>query len=234
MGSSDPSNPYYVDFSAGTLFRGYEWYLNTLFAIQQHWGLYLAIAVLFVVFVVKYRHRLLGYFLLYVTITLLPVIFLPNHRQDFFWYLPFLGVSGFAAVIVKQLVDGVTQRVTQKTALIIAILTFPLICREVYFSEKRLSAQYRWYFDIVANDHRSFVQGLRALPSPPPQETLFFASMPTHFDSVVLTSATEVALRRTDIRAELVSTFPAGTSYRLKFEKGRLLLDGIQNAAARD
>jgi len=43
-----------------------------------------------------------------------------------------------------------------------------------------------------------------------------------HFDSVVLVSATQVALRRTDVHAERVAKFPEPAIYRLKFEGGTL------------
>src|SRR5205814_2007100 len=96
-------------------------------------------------------------------------------------------------------------------------------CREQYFAEKHRSAQYRWYFEGVSQEHRGFVQGLRALKPPDAGETLFFESIPTHFDSIGLTAATQVALRRTDVQAERVDTFPVSAKYRLRFEHNSVI-----------
>ena len=109
---------------------------------------------------------------------------------------------------------------------VLASLIFGIFCREQYFLQKARSAGYRWYFEAISREHRGFIQGLRALKPPAPGETIFFSSVPEYLsDSVVLTAATQVALRRTDIHAELVSTFPTNAAYKLAFAKNQIIID---------
>jgi hypothetical protein len=72
------------------------------------------------------------------------------------------------------------------------------------------------------------MHGLMALPSPPPNEVLYFESAPRYFEEVHLISATQVALRRTDVEARLVNHFPANAKYRLSFQDSKLtrILEG--------
>ena len=72
-------------------------------------------------------------------------------------------------------------------------------------------------------EYRGFITGLEALPSPSRDEVLYFDSKPSHFNQTLLLSATQVALRRTDVGAELVSEFPSDARYRLRFEETRLI-----------
>jgi len=64
---------------------------------------------------------------------------------------------------------------------------------------------------------------LEALPSPSPREVLYFDSKPSQFNQTNLLSATQVALRRTDVGAEFVSEFPPDARYRLRFEGTHLI-----------
>ena len=64
---------------------------------------------------------------------------------------------------------------------------------------------------------------VRALPAPPPGETIFFDSQPSLFDEDVLLSATQVALGRTDVHTKLVAEFPPEARYRLRFQESHLV-----------
>jgi hypothetical protein len=83
---------------------------------------------------------------------------------------------------------------------------------------KDASRQQRSLARDRTNEYRAFVSGLKELPPPPQGETIFFDSMPSQFDENVLLSATQVALRRTDLKAKLVAEFPSEASYRLRFQ----------------
>ena len=72
-------------------------------------------------------------------------------------------------------------------------------------------------------DHRGFMQGLMVLPPPPPNEVLYFESAPRYFEEIHLISATQVALRRTDVEARMVDHFPADARYRFRFEDSKLI-----------
>lgn len=77
----------------------------------------------------------------------------------------------------------------------------------------------------IAKDQRAFVVGLQSLPAPGSGETLFFKSYPQYFDTGVLLFATQIALRRTDVDAQLVDTFPAGARYRLRYENSQIIAE---------
>jgi hypothetical protein len=67
------------------------------------------------------------------------------------------------------------------------------------------------------------MQGLMALPPPPSNEVLYFESAPRYFEEVHLISATQVALRRTDVDARFVDHFPPNARYRLRFKDSKLI-----------
>ena len=61
------------------------------------------------------------------------------------------------------------------------------------------------------------------MPPLPASETIYFDSMPDHFDTGVLRTATAVAFRRLDVDAKLVSAFQPDTRYRFHFKNGQML-----------
>ena len=91
------SDPYYMSITGSTLASGFGIYFNMLFGTSFRWQIWcIGFVVLLLVFALL-RNRLALFFQSYVIIAFLPVIFLINHRFEFYWYLPFLGVSGLAA-----------------------------------------------------------------------------------------------------------------------------------------
>ena len=76
----------------------------------------------------------------------------------------------------------------------------------------------------IGREYRGFVESLQALPSPNPGEPLYFKSIPEHFDSGTLLFASEFALQRSDVGAQIVEDFPPGARYRLVFENSRVIM----------
>src|SRR5438094_5247427 len=102
---------------------------------------------------------------------------------------------------------------------------FALLCYAAYGRTRDLTQSRREWQQGIAGDYRAFVRGLQSIPAPPPGETLFFRSYPQYFDRGVLLFATQIALRRTDIGAQLVDTFPPDARYRLRFEASRIIAE---------
>jgi hypothetical protein len=158
-----------------------------------------------------------------VFLAFLPVIFLVNHRAPHYWYLPFLGVCGLAAMLAKSVTGLIERRNPQWLAQSGASAVFVLLCWSSYLLYKNTMAGYISLERNRANEYRAFVTGLRALPPPPEGETIFFDSYPSLFDEIPLGAATRVAFGRNDLSAKVVTEFPAEARYRLRFRKSRLI-----------
>jgi|SRR5437667_6195266 len=166
-----------------------------------------------------------AFFQLYIFITFLPVIFLINHREFFYWYIPLLGVSGLAAILTRDAAAFFGRFIPQRLLAPTSCALFALLCYAAYGRTRDLTQSRREWQQGIAGDYRAFVRGLQSIPAPPPGETLFFRSYPQYFDRGVLLFATQIALRRTDIGAQLVDTFPPDARYRLRFEASRIIAE---------
>ena len=218
-----PSDPYYMSISTSTLASGFGIYFNMLFGTSFQWGIWsIGFVVLLLVFALL-RNRLALFFQMYVFITFLPVIFLINHRFAFYWYLPFLGVCGLAAMLAKTVAAPIETRNPHWLVECGASVVFILLCWGTFLAHKEANRRQRSWERALTGEYRAFVTGLRALPAPPPGETIFFDSQPSLFDEDVLLSATQVALGRTDVHAKLVAEFPPEARYRLRFQESRLV-----------
>ena len=217
------SDPYYLSIDWSTLFSGLGRYLNMLFSTNVRWQIWFVSFVALLLVLALSRQRLALFFVLYVFITFLPVIFLINHRFAFYWYLPFLGVSGLAAMLAKKVYSVIEMRIPRWVAQGVASAVFVLLCWLVFLVHKEANRPKMSWWKDRAHEHRAFVTGLRALPTPPPGETMFFDSKPSHFDETVLLSATQVVLGRTDLRVRLVTQFPPEARYRMRFRDSHLV-----------
>jgi hypothetical protein len=218
-----PGDPYYMSINGATLASGFGTYFNMLFTTNFRWQTWCMGFVTLVLVFTLLRNRLALFFLSYVFITFLPVIFLINHRFAFYWYLPFLGVCGLAAVLAMRIYSAIETRNPQWLAKGGACAIFAFLCWSSFLVHKEANRPLRSWVKARANEYRAFVTGLRALPSPPRGETIFFDSHPSHFDQLHLLSATQVALRRTDLDVKLVTEFPSEARYRLRFNESRLI-----------
>lgn len=217
------TDPYYMDISASTLVSSFAAYFNMLFGTNFRWEIWFIGFVLLLLVFALLRNRLALFFQSYVFLAFLPVIFLINHRYAFYWYIPFLGICGLAAILAKLAAVQFESRnpgwLVQSGELVI----FILLCWITFHVHKDANRQQRSLARDRTNEYRAFVTGLRALPAPPLGETIFFDSQPSLFDAQYLREATQMALGRTDVRAKLVAAFPAEARYRLRFQRSRLV-----------
>ncbi|HET9215635.1 MAG TPA: hypothetical protein VFR18_01575 [Terriglobia bacterium] len=221
LGSSDPTGLHYMDLQWITLGRGLGVFFNELFNATlrwQFWSIGFAGVLLFLV-LRKSRGGL--FFQTYFLITFLPVIFMINHRELYLSYIPFLGLCGLACLLVQALTKFIEPKLGARSALV-GYAVLPALCWGTYVVQRRDSEERRMWQKPMAIDYRAFVSELAALPAPKPNEIIYFDSHPIHFTGELLRNATEVALRRTDIQVQLVSTFPAEARYKLHYEKQRL------------
>jgi hypothetical protein len=163
------------------------------------------------------------FFQSYVFFAFLPVICLINHRYAFYWYLPFLGICGLAAILAKIVAIQLESRNPLWLVQSVESVIFILLCWVTFLVHKDASREQRSLARDRTNEYRAFITGLRALPVPPLGETIFFDSQPSLFDEQHLLTATQVALGRTDVHAKLVAEFPSEARYRLRFHKSRLV-----------
>ena len=218
-----PDAPYFMDISSITLGRGFGVYFVTLSRINLKWQLWAIGFVALFLLLALTRKQTAVFFQIWMFITFLPVIFLVNHRYPFYWYIPFVGVCGLAASAVEWIIPRLNARISAPAAEVAACLCFLVLCETTYLAQKSMTKYGRNFQHGIEVEHRGFIHGLMALPPPPPNEVLYFESAPRYFEEVHVLSATQVALRRTDVDARLVDHFPAGARYRLRFKDSKLI-----------
>jgi hypothetical protein len=217
-----PWYPYYMSVRGATLAQGFGEYFNMLFRTNFPWQVWCLGAVALLLVFVLLRSRLALFFQCYVFFAFLPVIFLINHRVNHYWYLPFVGIAGFAAMLAKSVTSVIETRNPQWLAKSGASAVFVLLCWSSFLLHKNPIKGYISLERQRADEHRAFVAGLRSLPPPAQGETIFFDSRPSLFDEIPLGSVTRVAFGRGDLTAKLVTEFPAEARYRLRFEKSHV------------
>jgi len=223
MRSPIATHPYYMSINWPTLATSFGIYCNMLLKTNVPWQLWcLGFLILSLIFALL-RSWLSLFFVCYVLIAFLPVIFLVNHRHAFYWYIPFVGISGLAAVLTKNVYSAAIVRNPHWLSQAGAITIFILLCLGTFELQKEFTRSQRTQMRTSTNEYRAFVVGLKNLPTPLQDETIFFDSMPSQFDKDVLLSATQVALGRTDVGAKLVTEFPPEARYRLRFKESRLI-----------
>lgn len=199
MGQSNPSMPYYMELSPTALWDGFSWYMNALGRTEWTPGYWVAGLIPVIGAILHSRNRLALFFLLYIGLTFMPVIFLVNHRHDFFWYIPMLGVCGLLAMVVRATFERLSFLLkprflptVQVSALIIAAILH-------WGVQDYLSRHPHNWGREVAVEFCQFVRGIESLPPPESGETIHFTSMPRFFSEDIVMRAVQVTLRRTDI-----------------------------------
>ena len=220
-----PANhPYYMNITATTLASGFGTYFNMLFRTNFSWQIWWIGFIALVLVLALLRNRVALFFQWYTFITFLPVIFLVNHRNDSYWYIPSLGICGLAAMLAKIIYGAIAMRNSEWVTKGGACAVFALLCWGTFLLQKEANASGRHWVKInVTQGFHAFVSGLQALPPPPHGETIFFDSLPPHLEENTLLAATQLAFRRADLQAKLVSEFPADATYRLRFRDSRLI-----------
>jgi len=214
--------PYYMDITGLTLGRGFGTYLNMLFSAGIRWQVWSVgfVALLILMALLKMRRAI--FFHLWVFTTFLPVVFLTNHRYTFYWYIPFLGVCGLTALLVREIIRRLQPLMPFPIGEIAASLCFLLLCQITFTVQESQTAKLRIQQHEINGEFRGLIQALQELPPLPSNEILFIASAPSYFDEEHLTSAAQMLLKRTDITARMVEQFPVEARYRLRFENSRL------------
>jgi hypothetical protein len=225
MQGTSRDHPYYMDLSLLTLGRGFGGYFNMLFAAEWRWQVWAIGFTLILLILALLRKKVAVFFQLYTFITFLPVIFLANHREPFYWYLPSLGLCGLASLIGRDVSRFAVTSVPKRLHVPIASALLVVLSVGNHVRTRDLTEDRRSLQRGIARDHRAFIEGLRSLPAPAKDETLFFRSLPEYLNPTVLQPATQVALRRTDVSAQVVESFPAGARYRLSFEQSKLIAE---------
>ncbi len=225
MVSPLPDHPYYMNFSVLTFGRGYGWYFDHLYGFRLRWGAWMITSVILCALFIYRRAWRALFFSGYVFVTFLPVIFLVNHRFEFFWYIPFFGIAGLAAVFAGSVERALRKRMPLRAAAATGLVLFAILGAVHYSREKRVSSANNQTQHFLADQYAAFIHSLRTLPPPAIEETIYYGSFPRFFEQLTLLSATQVALRRMDIQVEVVDTFPNSCRYCLRFENGTLKIN---------
>jgi hypothetical protein len=203
--------------------RGYGWYFDRLYDLRLRWGAWISVSVLGFLWMLYKRERRGIFFLAYIFISLLPVVFLVNHRGDYYWYIPFFGFAGLVAV-VTSVVSRTVQKRMPSVAPTLGLVAFMTLAGLHYARENRKSAFQLPRQRAISEEYAGFVRQLSELPPPPQGETIHYRSFPKYFLPESLTSATEAALRRTDIQVDIVDAFPSPCRYCLEYDDHTLKL----------
>ena len=217
------SDPYFMDFSMITLGRGYGWYFNSLYQTHLRWPGWITLATLAGALFVWKRNYRAFFFLLYVFLTLIPVVFLVRHRYEFYWYIPFAGLCGLAALLGQSAVIALRERFRRPLNALVVAAGFGLLWVAQYTVIRRLTLPLQTIVQADAREHLDFVRDLRALARPASGETIYFLSVPRNFDEDTVPAATQVALQRPDVQGRQVSSYPPDANWRFRFENSRLV-----------
>jgi hypothetical protein len=198
--------PYFMDVRGVTLGRGFGFYFNQLFNTNVRWQLWTIVFVVLLLLFVAMKMRAAVFFQLYVFVTFLPVIFLVNHRDPLYWYIPIVGLCGLAALLVKSFVAFVEPKLSGKFVPVAGAAAFAALSWGSYTVQRnRTDPRRQWQRNIEA-EYRSWIASVRAMPPPGQNETIAFKAYPSYFDSEILRNATQVALRRTDVNAKVAAS----------------------------
>jgi hypothetical protein len=222
MRDVDSAAPYFMDVTFGTAYQGAAQYMDWLTGVDLPPVVWATLAAGLFVLLLWRRSRCGMFFLLYVPVTFAPVIFLPNHRWPYFWYIPFLGVSGLVGLGARQIVAFLKPRLPLPRLIAVNATVLVMWAAANSSVEWYRSRATRQYESSLAVAIRSYVDGLRSQTRPEPDATLFFTEMPPHFHERVLDASVQVILGRPDLRARLVSEFPSDAHWKLRFTDGVL------------
>jgi len=222
MRDIDPASPYSMDITFGTAYRGAGQYMDWLTGVDLPPLVWVILTFGLFAFMLWRRNRTGMFFLLYVPLTFAPVIFLPNHRWPYFWYIPFLGVSGLVGLGARQVLAFLKLRFPLPKLIAVnatALVLWAAASTSVEWYRSRATRQYESSLAVAI---RSYVMGVRSLTRPERDATLFFTQMPPHFHQQVLDASVQVILGRPDIHARFVDEFPSDAHWKLRFTDGVL------------
>jgi len=111
------SHPYFLDFSLGSLLKGYAWYWNVLLGWSLDPLVWLVVWLGLAGWFFWRQNRWALFWLLYVFVTFVPVIGMVNRRLPYYWYIPFLGVTGLGSLLVAWLNEALFLLESERVAL---------------------------------------------------------------------------------------------------------------------
>jgi hypothetical protein len=221
MSAADPTAPYYMDLSVLTFGRGYGWYFNSLYQTNLRWGGWFTLSALLSVMFAIRKNGWALFFVIFTFVTLLPYVFLLNHRFDLYWYMPFVGIAGLMAIAFTAL-----QRIVRKAlppTIVPALLSLVFVVAAVghYRHEENRTKSGRGYMREVLNEYRVFLRDLRSQPDAATVPMLYYTAIPRHMDETTLLCSTQFALDRIDVETKIVTQCPAQGAC-IAFENGHL------------
>ena len=221
MHDIDPTRPYYLDLSVLTFGRGYGWYFNSLYQTNLRWGGWFTISALLAILFAIRKNRRAVFFMLFTYVTLLPYVFLVNHRFELYSYMPFVGVAGLLGLGVNAIQKGMRQVLSRPVAAAALSVLFLAAAVGHFSHEEHRGRPGREYFRDVFGEYRSFLIDLRTLPDAGTVPILYYTALPRHMDEGTVFRATEFALDRIDVETKVVENCPAEGAC-IAFENGRL------------
>src|SRR5262249_34036026 len=142
------------------------------------WGGWFTItALLSIIFAVRKNGWAL-FFIVFTYVTLLPYVFLVNHRFDLYWYMPFIGVAGLMAIFFGGLQRIALKTLPAGTAHVLLTVIFIAVAIGHYKHEELRSRPTRGYMRDVLNEYRVFFTDLRSLPDSTTLPMLYYTSTP--------------------------------------------------------
>jgi hypothetical protein len=179
LGTTVRTDPYYMDFSIITLGRGYGWYFDRLHGMNLRWGAWFIIVFLLTILFLYWREKRGLFFLGYISVALLPVIFMINHRLEFFWYVPFCGVAGLMAVFIQGFEKWGRRYVPETKLAPLLIAGFVLMVVAHCWRESLAAAEVIQDQKSYSVEYERFVEALRDVPPPSTNATIYFRAIPS-------------------------------------------------------
>jgi hypothetical protein len=209
MSSSAGSGGYRLSFTLDTLIDNATWYAAQLFPWvppDSNINPLLVLGGLAILGIVL-RDRLMIFGLAFAAITMLPIIFLVDHRFAFYWYISAIGVWMSVGQLAARFERGVTGRLPNVQQLVQALLVVSLILialAGIELQGRTFRARRVEWTRAYAATFRDYVDSIVAGPDPPPQASLEVRDAPQAFDSEGLTTLYRVLFDRTDISVRRV------------------------------
>jgi hypothetical protein len=220
MQDTDPTHPYYLDLSALTFGHGYAWYFNSLYQTSlrtRSW--FIISAVLALLFAVTRNTRGL-FFLVFTYVTLLPYVFLINHRFDLYLYMPSVGIAGLLALGIHAIQRRLQLIHPRPMAVAFLSAVFSVAAVRHFRHEEHRGRVAREYYGGVFSEYRKFFIELASQPDADRLQTVYYTALPRHAEGPIV-GATEFFLRRLGVQSKIVEKCPAEGAC-VTFENGHL------------
>ncbi|HVN81962.1 MAG TPA: hypothetical protein VMW38_23460, partial [Terriglobia bacterium] len=223
---ASPTHPYYVDHSLLDMPGSFAWYFNSLFRVQFNPGDWLLIWGLVIGSLFLTRSRAGLFFFLYVFVSFIPVIVLVNRRLPYYWYIPSFGIGGLIAVTIKQAAERLRFKSVPWIVETVAAILFLALGYTHYNFQKQWTQPMMIWVRSLTEENKNFVAGLRQLPQPESNATIYFRSVPRYFDQIGANSVAQVVFRRTDLHGEIVEECKPSMVYCVQFDNPEVTLLG--------